>query len=194
MGSTTAPPTPAGSSGTAPCGAGSIGTSCGILRRRDRDGAEGVRGQGRAGGAMRIKAEALLTRLRPRWSGWSCAFQRGVHAISPASARAGQRIQHACRWGFARLRATPWRHHVSKGSNSRNSAAPVISRVRHSRRTDASHLAAVRSRRRTYFQAMRRRTASAAWRSESPSAHGRSVTSASRQGGSAGCPCVGKSA
>jgi hypothetical protein len=86
------------------------------------------------------------------------------------------------------------RPHMSQVSTSRDAAAPARRRVRQARRTEAANPGAGRSRRRTAVPSRRRRTVWAAWRAESPSAHGRSVTSASRQGGRAGGPGVGKRA
>jgi hypothetical protein len=86
------------------------------------------------------------------------------------------------------------RHLAPPRRGLRDAAAPARRRVRNARRTEASTPGSVRSRCRTSVQSIRRRSACAAWQSDSPSAHGKSVASASRHGGQAGCPWVGNSA
>jgi hypothetical protein len=119
---------------------------------------------------------------------------------SPTTARRFKARPAASR-GVESVRGRPlaltrwrWRPHMSQVSTSRDAAAPARRRVRQARRTEAANPGAGRSRRRTAVPSRRRRTVWAAWRAESPSAHGRSVTSASRQGGRAGGPGVGKRA
>jgi hypothetical protein len=76
-------------------------------------------------------------------------------------------------------------------SNRRRSAPWPSRRLRNSERTEKSKPVSVNSRLKTYFQSMRVRTASAAWRSVNPSAYYMRVTRARRQGASAGCPRMG---
>ena len=93
---------------------------------------------------------------------------RACRIVSPTTSRRF-RARTAARTWVESVRCRPlaftsWRsrHHVSKVSKSRYSAAPAISRVRNSLRTEASNPGSVSSRRRRYFQSMRLCTASAA--------------------------------
>ena len=72
--------------------------------------------------------------------------------------------------------------------------APGRKRSRNSLSAEKSKPASVRSKPRRYFQSMRARTASAAWRSARFSRNCMMVTSAKRHGGRPGCPTRGKSA
>src|ERR1043165_7478330 len=81
---------------------------------------------------------------------------------------------------------------MSRASSRCSSAAPSISRTRNSERTEKSKPGSVSSSPRAYFQSIRARTASAAWRSESPSVNCITVTSAKRHGLSAGRPRTAK--
>ena len=73
-----------------------------------------------------------------------------------------------------------------KASSRDGPAAPATSRARNSERTEKSKPGSVSSRSRASSRSIRARTASTAWRSESPSANGITVSSASRLGAS---PC-----
>src|SRR5262249_40601540 len=67
-------------------------------------------------------------------------------------------------------------------------SCPARSRARNLQSTEASNPESVSSNPKAYFQSIRPRTASAAWRSETFSANCKTVTNAKRQGASAGCP------
>ena len=84
-------------------------------------------------------------------------------------------------------------HAVRNASSRRSSPEPWMRRARNSQSTEKWKPGSVNSRPRAYIQSMRARTASAAWRSESPSANCMTVTSARRQGASAGRPRVANS-
>jgi len=71
------------------------------------------------------------------------------------------------------------------------SISPSNRRARNSHRTEASKPGSVSSKLSIYFQSIRPRTASAACRSESPSANCIKLMSSNRQGASAGCPQFG---
>jgi hypothetical protein len=72
-------------------------------------------------------------------------------------------------------------------------ALPAIRRARNSQSTEKSKPGSASSSPNRYFQSMRARTASAAWRSERLSRNWRMVTSVRRHGGNAGWPLAGKS-
>ena len=76
--------------------------------------------------------------------------------------------------------------------SSRSSALPASRRERNSHRTEWSKPGSVSSSPSRYFQSMRARTASAAWRSGRFSRNCSRVTRASRQGGRPGWPSLGK--
>ena len=85
------------------------------------------------------------------------------------------------------------RRRSSSRSSSRCAPSPSTSRVRNSLSTEASNPVSVSSKPRTYFQSIRLRTASAAWRSDRPSANCSTDTKASRAGETAGRPRVANS-
>jgi hypothetical protein len=79
--------------------------------------------------------------------------------------------------GFEGPRSRP---RASNVLSSRCSVCPATSRVRNSLGTVWSKPGSMTSRLTVYFPFIRRRTASAAWRSDKPSAHGNTVAKASR--------------
>ena len=81
-----------------------------------------------------------------------------------------------------------------RGSSRSCSIRPSTKRARNSLSTVWSKPGSVSSKARAYFQSMWPRTASAAWRSESPSTYCRTETRASRAGEVAGWPWSGNSA
>jgi hypothetical protein len=80
------------------------------------------------------------------------------------------------------------RRRSSIRSSSCRAASPSTSRARNSLSTEASKPVSVNSKPDAYFQSIRPRTASAAWRSDRPSTNCSTNTSASRAGETAGRP------
>jgi DNA invertase Pin-like site-specific DNA recombinase len=90
-------------------------------------------------------------------------------------------------WPRALSRPSPWQRSRSLSRRS-SSALPASRRSRNALRTEKSNPGSVSSRPSRYFQSIRARTASAAWRSARFSRNCMMVTSAKRHGVNPGCP------
>jgi hypothetical protein len=111
---------------------------------------------------------AWLSRL---WPGW----QATLAFVQPRTAIVWQKKRFRDHWRRLRQRGTPGRLAVPR-------EVGVLIALMRSVSASAS----------AYFQSMRARTASAAWASDSPSAHGITVMRASCAGASAGRPVCEK--
>jgi hypothetical protein len=92
------------------------------------------------------------------------------------------------------LRDPKARHRSRSLSNKRTSVLPASRRSRNSLSTEKSQPGSLNSRPRRYFQSIRARTASAAWRSDNCSRNCRMVIRARRHGGRLGWPPMGNRA
>jgi hypothetical protein len=82
-------------------------------------------------------------------------------------------------------------HSGQQGLEQQLFACPATSRVRNSLSTVWVKPGSVNSKLKAYFQSIRLRTASAAWRSDNPSANCMTVVKARRHGDAAGWPRAG---